>query len=227
MTTLRSGEKKDVNLAIRSSSFFLLLLPPPPPSSNSLSFFPATVIKANLRQIASKLVDGFFLPPRGSESHRARGGASNAWRPAHVCTYQRSYVTRTNYPNFTGVHSIGTWRTRHTRTHASARSRVDSSPRVPTTNAVDSSKKVWLEGGERFLSEEEKDKGAWRRVLCTTCLSSIYFRSRLSLRCPLRFVRIYFDTDCIFDHGRIIHATEENYTCNIWIYRWKTDRYRE
>lgn len=40
------------------------------------------VIKTNLRQIASKLVDKFF---ERVEARRARGGACNTWRPAHMC----------------------------------------------------------------------------------------------------------------------------------------------
>ena len=147
MTTLRSGKKKDINSAI-PSSLFLSLQP------RSLR-----LICVKSRRNSST---GFF--PRGSESHRARGGASNAWRPAHVCTYQRLHTWREQIIPISLACTRSALRVRDTHARMHARTRAFSRRLVASganrrTPSIRRRKFDWYEGGERFLSEEEKDKG--------------------------------------------------------------------
>lgn len=110
------GEKK------RIDSLFLSLS-----QSLSLSLYRATIIKTNLRQIASKLVDGFF------ERVEVAPGTAPLTRGArHVCvlpcTLSTYYVTGANCTNFGGARSIGFSRGRRTRLGAPGAIPVDSSP---------------------------------------------------------------------------------------------------
>lgn len=106
----------------RIDSLFLSLS-----QSLSLSLYHATIIKTNLRQIASKLVDGFF------ERVEVAPGTAPLTRGArHVCvspcTLSTYYVTGANCTNFGGARSIGFSRGRRTRLGAPGAIPVDSSP---------------------------------------------------------------------------------------------------
>lgn len=107
----RRSEKKESILSLSLSQ------------SLSLSLYRATIIKTNLRQIASKLVDGFF------ERVEVAPGTAPLTRGArHVCVppYALStcYVTGANCTNFSGARSIGFSRGRRTRLD------VNSAPRA-------------------------------------------------------------------------------------------------
>lgn len=79
-----------------------------------LSLYRATIIKTNLRQIASKLVGEFFerVEVAPGTAPLTRGARHVCVPPCALSTY---YVTGANCTNFSGARSIGFSRGRRTR----------------------------------------------------------------------------------------------------------------
>lgn len=79
-----------------------------------LSLYRATIIKTNLRQIASKLVDEFFerVEVAPGTAPLTRGARHVCVPPCALSTY---YVIGANCTNFSGARSIGFSRGRRTR----------------------------------------------------------------------------------------------------------------
>lgn len=112
--------------------------------SLSLSLYRATIIKTNLRQIASKLVDEFFerVEVAPGTAPLTRGARHVCIPPCALSTY---YVTGANCTNFSGARSIGFSRDRRT-----CRRRFGA----PGANPVDSSPEESSIGGQEYRKKE-------------------------------------------------------------------------
>lgn len=201
MTMLRSGEKKDVNLAVRSSSFFLLL-PPPNPLTLFLSFQPRSLrlICVKSRRNSST---GFF--PERVRIASCQGRRQQRVAPrARVCVpafvRDEDKLSQFHWRALDRHFACGT---RTHATHAFSRRLVASGANDERRRFVEES----LIGGRReiFKRRGERQGSSVKERLCTTCLSSIFFFFFfvLDCRCGVLSVSLrtclFLDTEYIFD----------------------------